>query len=97
MVVIRGRLPQEITALLEKALEVAMHALKEEEHEEYAPSVIAAKAGIPPPRHLLTSSDDSAETCRRPHSSLKDVPPEEFIRNWRRSDPLKLAAIGGFS
>ena len=34
---------------------------------------------------------------RRPHSSLKDVPPEEFLQEWRRPEPLRLAAIGGFS
>jgi len=34
MVVIRGRLPQEVAALVQKALEAAMDALKEEERKE---------------------------------------------------------------
>lgn len=34
MVVIRGRLPQEIAALLEKALKAAMDALKQEGNDD---------------------------------------------------------------
>ena len=34
---------------------------------------------------------------RRPRSSLNDVPPEEYLRKWRRPEPLRLTAIGGFS
>ncbi len=33
---------------------------------------------------------------QRPHSSLKDVPPEEYIQKWRRPESRKLAH-GGFS
>ncbi len=57
MVVIRGRLPQEVAALLEKALDAAMDALREEEKEEAAESSEAPSGG---------NKDDSAESCPRP-------------------------------
>ena len=82
MVVIRGRLPQEVAALLEKALEAAMHALREEEkeQEQAASSVIPATAGIPSPREAVDPSADSAESWLR----------GEFAQ--RRVDALELLA-----
>ena len=75
MVVIRGRLPKEVAAMVEKALEAAMDALREEKKEEghgdgdsavsSTPSVIPAEAGIPQLQIDVGPADDSAESCRR--------------------------------
>jgi len=85
MVVIRGRLPQEVAALVEKALQAAMDMLREEERsnddsaESSAPSVVPA-AGIPQPRIDVQPSYNSAELCRC----------EDFGQ--RRADALGLLA-----
>ena len=67
MVVIRGRLPQEIAALLEKALEAAMEALKEEgrcgaSEESCATPILPPNAGIAQPGIEVDPADDSAES-----------------------------------
>jgi hypothetical protein len=90
MVVIRGRLPQEVAALLEKALQAAMDTLREEEKEEQrhnddsaessAPSVLPGKTGIPEPHIVVDSSHDSAESRRH----------EDYAQ--RRADALGLLA-----
>jgi len=80
MVVIRGRLPREVAALLEKALEAAMDALNEEEKAseerkesvitaESRASVIPAKAGIQEHHINPHLPHDSAES-RKPFSSV---------------------------
>ena len=56
--------------------------------------------------HMFKSVDEARKKIeawrldyrrRRPHSSLKDVPPEEFLQKCRRPEPLRLAAISGLS
>ncbi len=77
MVVIRGRLPQEVAALLEKALEAAMDALNEEEKagDEGKGSVIAARTGIREQPTDLAPPDDSAESQR--HAAAASVIPAQ--------------------
>jgi len=99
MVVIRGRLPQEVAALLEKALDAAMDALREEEKKEAAESSEAPSGG---------NKDDSAESCPRPvipgeaeiaqsrgNGNRTGDPAESWLRGdyaQRRVDALELLA-----
>ena len=59
MVVIRGRLPQEVAALLEKALAAAMDSLREEEKREERGDDDSAESFGP---SRAASEDDSAES-----------------------------------
>jgi len=65
MVAIRGRLPQEVASLLEKALDAAMDALsvgQAEEEGSSLPAVIPAEAGIPQLRRCGDAPEDFAES-----------------------------------
>lgn len=78
MVVIRGRLPQELAALLEKALEAAMDALNEEEKasEEENDAVILAPHD---PAESPTRSNAPAKTTVPESSTLSVIPAEAGI------------------
>ena len=97
MVVIRGRLPQEVAALLEKALEAAMDALREEaRNEEHSdggsPSYDSAESFE---ECGQVDPDDSAESFREPYPSVsrdsaESWPGESLAQ--RRADALGLLA-----
>ena len=59
MVVIRGRLPQEVAAVVEKALEAAMDLLREEEKKERTDGNDSAESSDTP---RVGATDDSAES-----------------------------------
>jgi hypothetical protein len=74
MVVIRGRLPQEVAALVQKALEAAMDALREEERREEDNDDAAESSEESGQAHLhdsaeaseavpASSAQNSAESC----------------------------------
>lgn len=77
MVVIRGRLPQEVAAVVEKALEAAMDLLREEEKTERTDGNDSAESSDTPRDGVM---DDSAESR----------PLENFAQ--RRVDALELLA-----
>ena len=98
MVVIRGRLPQEVAALLEKALEAAMEALKKEEAdpaESCVTAAIPAEAGIPQHSDNTDPTGDPAESRANavipaeagiPQHSDNADPTADSAESWLRGD-----------
>jgi len=90
MVVIRGRLPQDVAALLEKALEAAMDSLREEEKRKQTDGDDSAESsdGATPTRGqgipVFTGMTDGV------HDSAESLPREDFAQ--RRVDALGLLA-----
>jgi hypothetical protein len=96
MVVIRGRLPQEVAALLEKALEAAMDALKQEERgrddsaESLEGSMTIEAGGLPRrPRSWQCPKPDAAQASDI-HDSAESWRGESFAQ--RRVDALGFLA-----
>ena len=90
MVVIRGRLPQDVAALLQKALEAAMDALKEEEEKDGDHS----DGGSPSHDSAETSEEiaqadlhDSAQAPESPSVSVTDDSAEEAVEGVYAREP----------
>lgn len=83
MVVIRGRLPQEVAALLEKALEAAMDALREEERQQTEDDDSAESSGEATPIRGQGSpaSAGMTDSGRRRHDSAESFEGAITIRN----------------
>jgi len=97
MVVIRGRLPQEVAAVLEKALEAAMDALskKEDPAESSGGGVASVGQGIPASGGMTGAVHDSAESSWSAGRAFQRDSAGSWIQgdlSQRRVDALELVA-----